>query len=657
MAEAALDYDYFEPDETLEIPDGGIADFLTAKTGSWADDEVPSSGIAKVKGVADQLAEYGRHEDEYIVHAAEGETVIPMEVFRTNPILKENIYQQMRDMGLSPERYVVGNDLNSINPITGQPEFFLKKLFKGVKKGLKKVIKVVKKIAPIVLPIVLAMTPLGPIYGAMAGSGIASLLQGGNLKAALKSAAISGAIGGILRGVQGGIQGARAGTGFGQGFKESIGQSLSAPGARFSQALGGARPEGASYWGSPTRDIISAEQAAVQDRALALTDKVSEQLTPSIDAGMQVPDIQTQIPQATNIPQPPAFIPGGPPGTPVAPNIATEGPYTMKVTPGRPHAFAPGKYTQPAAEVAAPDFDGRYYPDPRTNQTPGALQRTKFTLPEDSYSQYEDLYRSKLTGLDPSTMPYQATTPTPYPTAAERLAESLSDWQPGTPTTLQLPAGAPSFREGIKRAFTPGDDVGFFEGMGQAFFPKGPSAAEVLTAQGISNPTYIQMKTAEALAEEAGPDWMRKLLPIFGASLLAGKLAGGPGDSVEEDPLFDPAITGETLLAENPEEYMVAINPPPPITIQQWEGTGTGPRPTIRWAAPTGAAGGNVAAFPPRIGGINGPGTGTSDDVPAMLSDGEFVFTADSVRGAGNGSRRQGTNNLYNLMRNFEGRV
>jgi hypothetical protein len=61
--------------------------------------------------------------------------------------------------------------------------------------------------------------------------------------------------------------------------------------------------------------------------------------------------------------------------------------------------------------------------------------------------------------------------------------------------------------------------------------------------------------------------------------------------------------------------------------------------------------------FPRRNGAISGPGTGTSDDVPAMLSDGEFVMTAQAVRGAGNGSRRQGVENLYNLMRNFEATV
>ena len=138
MAEPALQYDEFEDIEPIEIPAGGIATFLTAKEGMFADDDnIPQGGIAQVKAVADQLAEFGRHEDEYMVHAAHGETVIPMEVFRKNPILKENIYKQMRDMGLEPERYVVGSEFNSINPVTGQPEFFLKKLFKGIKKVFK----------------------------------------------------------------------------------------------------------------------------------------------------------------------------------------------------------------------------------------------------------------------------------------------------------------------------------------------------------------------------------------------------------------------------------------------------------------------------------------------------------------------------------------
>jgi hypothetical protein len=59
--------------------------------------------------------------------------------------------------------------------------------------------------------------------------------------------------------------------------------------------------------------------------------------------------------------------------------------------------------------------------------------------------------------------------------------------------------------------------------------------------------------------------------------------------------------------------------------------------------------------FPRKIGAINGPGTGTSDSIPAMLSDGEFVFTAKAVRNAGGGSRRKGAARMYKMMKMLEG--
>ena len=63
---------------------------------------------------------------------------------------------------------------------------------------------------------------------------------------------------------------------------------------------------------------------------------------------------------------------------------------------------------------------------------------------------------------------------------------------------------------------------------------------------------------------------------------------------------------------------------------------------------------GKVKEHPRRIGEIAGPGTGTSDDIPAMLSDGEFVMTAQAVRNAGGGSRKVGAKNMYKLMKNLE---
>ena len=43
-----------------------------------------------------------------------------------------------------------------------------------------------------------------------------------------------------------------------------------------------------------------------------------------------------------------------------------------------------------------------------------------------------------------------------------------------------------------------------------------------------------------------------------------------------------------------------------------------------------------------------------ADDVPAMLSKNEFVFTADAVRGAGNGDVEKGAQRMYKVMKTLE---
>lgn len=64
--------------------------------------------------------------------------------------------------------------------------------------------------------------------------------------------------------------------------------------------------------------------------------------------------------------------------------------------------------------------------------------------------------------------------------------------------------------------------------------------------------------------------------------------------------------------------------------------------------------GGGVMDFPEKDGMINGPGNGQSDDIPAMLSDGEFVMTKQAVMAAGNGDREQGTKKMYEMMHSLE---
>lgn len=150
------------------------------------------NGLYQFEGAANLLADFGREGDTYIVHAAEGETVIPVEVLNANPRMKQMLFKQMEDMGLEPERYIVGNELNSINPVTGQPEFFLKKLFSKVK-------DVVKKVAPIALPILAPM--LAPAMPLALSSGIGGFLGskigGASTSDALQNALLSGGLAGV----------------------------------------------------------------------------------------------------------------------------------------------------------------------------------------------------------------------------------------------------------------------------------------------------------------------------------------------------------------------------------------------------------------------------------------------------------------------------
>ena len=130
--------------------------------------------LDKFKGFVSQLGGLGRFEDTYMVHAAEGETVVPMEVLDSNPILKERLFETMRDMGIQPERYIVGNEFNSINPLTGQPEFFLKKIFRRLRKAKQDIGRRLRKgaadISGYAAPI------LGAMYGPAAGAAAGALL-------------------------------------------------------------------------------------------------------------------------------------------------------------------------------------------------------------------------------------------------------------------------------------------------------------------------------------------------------------------------------------------------------------------------------------------------------------------------------------------------
>ena len=580
----------------FEVPEGGLASFLTATIGDWADENLPETGIATAKAAADKLAEYGRYEDTYMVHAAEGETVIPMAVFEENPKLRESLFRQMRSMGIDPDRYVIGNELNSINPVTGQPEFFLKKLFKGLKKAVKSVVKVVKKAAPIILGIGLNMIPgLGAIAAGALSGGISSLAAGGNFKDALKSAAIGGALGGLFKGVQGGIQAKQAGDTFVSGFGEGV-----------------------------RRGLPGAELAAQQAGEAAIAQGLKDQTAMMADIGVPGAPTTETILRAT--------------GAPVTSTASQAVQTATKLPPTNVPSMTvtPGAATAAVAPVATL---GTQAVDSAISGASGAAGATR------TPSELELL----------QTGPQQ-----PAPVATAQVPGGLV-------TPENVPAG---FRQSVKDAFT-SEGGTFIEDMKKAFLPRKVTAADYFpTPEAFEAATAEQLALATAKANAANAaagltDGIGGMIRQFGPGFAAGTgiLAATGGFEQPEMEIPQPfgGVTGQQLLEESPELYRAGpvryaipgttAPAAPPTTVftpyVQLPATQV-----IRQAADGGSM--TRENFPRKNGAISGPGTGTSDDIPAMLSDGEFVFTAKAVRGAGNGDRENGVRKMYQIMRQFE---
>ena len=149
---------------------------------------------------------------------------------------------------------------------------------------------------------------------------------------------------------------------------------------------------------------------------------------------------------------------------------------------------------------------------------------------------------------------------------------------------------------------------------------------------------------------------------IYGAGAISPFLVADAARKEQENfEAIDPNQLN-TLYYSNPEEYQLAGQGVKPFyfnTLQEQAGFPTSDLPTdfVRGVAEGGIiqlADGSEKYFPRKNGAIDGPGTGTSDDIPAMLSDGEFVFTAKAVRNAGGGDRREGAKRMYQTMKNLE---
>lgn len=203
-----------------------------------------------------------------------------------------------------------------------------------------------------------------------------------------------------------------------------------------------------------------------------------------------------------------------------------------------------------------------------------------------------------------------------------------------------------------------------------------------MTAEAASN---VALKAAQSAQNAAMPGTFTKYGPLVATGMGAAYLGGAFNPVEEEAPGIIPKETGFDLYRKSPDIY--GTRPGGAVVTYAPQPTSSFTMPQNRFYAPSIAVGqpsysqrffaqGGIAAlapqrfntggyasgglgsmarkFPRRVGQIDGPGTGTSDSIPAMLSDGEFVMTAKAVRGAGKGSRREGAKRMYALMRKLE---
>ena len=528
------------------MPDAGIGSFLTSNMDEIDDNILMfgnAGGINSMKEVADRMAKMGREGDTFVVHASEKEVMVPREVAENNPQLVAEIKDAIAAEGADPEAYVVGSDRNSINPMTGQREFFLKKLVKGIK-------KVFKKAAKIIIPVGLNyfFPGMGAIASGAIGAGIGGLIQGESFGDALKSAAL----GGITAGIASGVSGALGSI----GTEQTLGQG-------FITGFKGA---------FPSQDVGFFTNRFKIENAPGFLDPLGTGR--AMDAGFE----------------------------PLMPKTAPE-PFDLRA-----------EYLK-NVDAGIPSTEAMALAQNSQNIANAAAAGSGFSLKNAALYGGIGLAAADAAGLlDP--IPAQEVTEV----AGLDLTDQTSAANPIASTTSVLDANEGAYRVGSV------PDTRFFD-LNQIMVPSaalyGPNQGTIanlyanLTPVGAGTNVITPSATTSGEAP-AETEVAEVVIPGYDPTVTGMRPAPLYGVDAQGNPVFTPYYSDPIL----PAAY---------------------------------AASGGAMNFPRRTGQIEGPGTETSDDIRAMLSDGEFVMTAKAVKGAGNGSREQGFRKMYDIMRSFEG--
>ena len=482
----------------------------------------------------------------------------------------------------------------TINPITGLPEFF--DLFKPFKKVFKKIGKVVKKFASSTVGKIIISTALFVFAGPMAVQALG--LTAGTASAAAVSGFVAGAGTSLLAG---------------NNLKDSL--KAGAIGGITAGAIQGV----SNAFGGPS--LTGGDNAAPISESVAYDGGASSAGSASNLATGSV-DLSTI-------------------GTPATPGMAATSKGLEGVT----------RQSLMPSTVDTSALTGLAQPNPVTE---ALAQSQTFAAPPVSSG---GVNMDALVGSSPPQGVQSLLTPN------EQIANMGSQaGRAGAATNLPVPDSKLIPPVEPKSLYQRGLDKIIPSRIKEA----GAETALAETMKAFPNLTQEQILLAGAdtgvgkyMASKM-PGMIAKYLPLAAAGVGVMGLTGGFDEIPSEiPPGFEDMAgdgdqsPGQRLLELYPERYKLSFGGVDTLST-------VSPPSYTNYASSYKAAQGSgpagvAQAFPEKDGHINGPGTGTSDDVPAMLSDGEFVFTAKAVRNMGQGSRRKGAKKMYALMKKLEG--